>query len=150
MKTLRTEILIDALPKAVWSVLTQFETYPAWNPFILNIQGARAEGGRLEVLIHPPGGSAMTFRPTILRWQENKEFSWKGMLLVPGIFDGEHFFRIEATASGGSRFIHGENFSGLLVPLIWKRLEPNTRAGFEAMNTALKTVVESGIFLGET
>ncbi len=150
MKTLRTEILIDAPPEAVWRVLTQFETYPAWNPFIVNIQGARAEGGRLEVLIRSPGGSAMTFCPTIVRWEENKELRWKGRLLVPGIFDGEHLFRIEATASGGSRFFHGENFSGFLVPLIWKRLEPKTRAGFETMNNALKTVVESGIILRET
>jgi len=150
MRTIQTEILIDAPPEAVWSVLTQFETYPAWNPFIVNIQGARTEGGRLDVLLHPPGGSAMTFRPIILRWNENQELRWKGKLLVPVLFDGAHYFCIEKSANGKSRFLHGEKFSGVLVPLLWKSLEPKTRAGFDAMNRALKTVVESQIFLGDS
>lgn len=150
MRTIQTEILIDAPPEAVWSVLTQFETYPAWNPFIVNIQGARTEGGRLDVLLHPPGGSAMNFRPMILRWNKNQELRWKGKLLVPGLFDGEHYFCIEKSTDGKSRFLHGEKFSGVLVPLLWKSLEPKTRAGFDAMNRALKTVVESQIFLGDS
>jgi hypothetical protein len=39
--------------------------------------------------------------------------------------------------------VHGEKFSGLLVGLAKSSLEGGTRAGFVAMNKALKARVES-------
>lgn len=38
---------------------------------------------------------------------------------------------------------HGEYFSGLLVPLAWGGMEAGTRAGFVAMNEALKARAET-------
>jgi hypothetical protein len=35
-----------------------------------------------------------------------------------------------------------EQFSGLLVPLLWRMVNTDTRAGFEEMNAALKSRVE--------
>lgn len=35
-----------------------------------------------------------------------------------------------------------ENFSGLLVPLLWKSMKANVQQGFEEMNKALKKRVE--------
>jgi hypothetical protein len=37
----------------------------------------------------------MTFKPTILTLESNKEFRWKGKLGITGIFDGEHYFILE-------------------------------------------------------
>ena len=71
-----------------------------------------------------------------------EELRWRGRFLLPGIFDGEHYFRLEAAAPGVARLVHGERFSGLLVPLFKSSLDRETRAGFEAMNAALKTRVE--------
>jgi hypothetical protein len=56
---------------------------------------------------------------------------------VPGIFDGAHFFTIKPLAAGGSRLRQGENFSGLLVPLLKGKLERGTLPQFHAMNAAL-------------
>ena len=86
----------------------------------------------------------MTFRPTVLRATPNQEFRWVGHLLVPGIFDGEHFFRlIPLDGDRGTLFTQGEQFRGLLVPLLRKSLDRGTRQGFEAMNQALKARVEA-------
>lgn len=38
----------------------------------------------------------------------------------------------------GALLVHGERFSGLLVPLLRGQLDAGTRSGFEAMNDALK------------
>ena len=38
-KEIKTEILINAAPEKVWSILTNFEKYPDWNPFIKSING---------------------------------------------------------------------------------------------------------------
>jgi hypothetical protein len=39
---------------------------------------------------------------------------------------------------------HSESFQGYLVPLLWRSVEPASRAGFEAMNRALKARAEAG------
>jgi hypothetical protein len=143
MRELRREIEIDAPPERVWAVVTDFAAYPAWNPFVRQIGGELREGARLEVRIEPPGARAMTFKPTVRAVNPNRELRWLGRLLVRGIFDGEHTLRIEPLADGHSRFVQSERFSGLLVGLVKRTLE-KTEAGFEQMNTALKTRVEQG------
>ena len=84
----------------------------------------------------------MNFKPTVLKADTNQEFRWKGHLFVKGLFDGEHFFKLEETAEGHTRFIHGENFSGILSGMVLKKVGKATRAGFAAMNEALKNQVE--------
>ena len=60
-----------------------------------------------------------------------------------GLFDGEHGFRVVPEDVGRCRFEQFETFRGLLVaPILWK-VEATTRAGFEAMNRALKAKAEA-------
>lgn len=33
-----TEILINAIPDKIWAILTDFDKYPSWNPFIKYIK----------------------------------------------------------------------------------------------------------------
>jgi hypothetical protein len=141
MLSLRTEIDIAAPPAAVWDVLTDFESFPEWNPFIRRIEGVLAPRARLLVRIQPPGGRAMSFRPTVLRLEPERELAWRGRTLLPGLFDGEHLLALDPLGAG-VRFRHSENFSGVLVPLLRRSLETTTRRGFEAMNAALKARVE--------
>jgi hypothetical protein len=42
----------------------------------------------------------------------------------------------------GTRLVHAEEFTGLLVPVLAKTLDKKTRAGFEAMNVAMKERIE--------
>jgi len=144
MREIETEIVIAAPPARVWAVLTDFARYPEWNPFIPEAEGVAREGARLRVRITPPGGTAMAFRPVVQRVEPERALRWLGRLLVPGLFDGEHQFRIEPLDEGLVRFVQAERFSGLLVPLLWRSLDTKTRAGFEAMNRALKARAEAG------
>jgi hypothetical protein len=142
-REIKTTIEIDAPTNTVWAVLTDFSRYSEWNPFIRSIRGKAQQGEPLEILIQPPGGTGMTFRPIILALQPEAELRWLGRLILPGIFDGEHQFQLEPIGEGRTRLIHGEVFSGLLVPLLWRNLDTQTRQGFEAMNHALKQRAES-------
>jgi hypothetical protein len=139
---LRTEIEIAAPAPRVWDVLMDFAAYPQWNPFIRRIAGVASPRMRLRVQIQPPGGRAMTFHPTVRRVEEPRHFSWRGRTLVPGLFDGEHFFELEPAGGDRVRFVHGEVFRGLLVPVLAKTLRTTTRQGFELMNAALKARAE--------
>jgi hypothetical protein len=118
-----------------------FDNYPKWNPFITSISGERKLGNRLTVSINPPGGKGMTFKPNILTLEANKEFRWKGKLGINGIFDGEHYFILESVDNDITKFIHGEKFSGLLVPFVRKMLD-KTQKGFQLMNESIKNECE--------
>jgi hypothetical protein len=137
-----TEIEINASPERVWTLLTDFARYPAWNPFIPYANGAAARGERIEVSLQSPGGAKATFRPTLLKVEPNRELRWLGHLFVPGVFDGEHIFVIEPSGPNRVRFIQREEFRGLLAPLLLPLIGKNTRRGFEAMNQALKAEAE--------
>jgi hypothetical protein len=143
MKELHTEIEIDAPAERVWRLLTDFASYPRWNPFIRTISGRPIPGERLEVRLEPPGGRGMTFKPEVLEAEPERTLRWLGHLMVPGLFDGEHSFTIEPLAEDRVRFVQREAFKGLLVPLFTRGLEANTRRGFEQMNGALKERAES-------
>lgn len=138
MKILKTAIAIDAAPSVVWEILMDFPDYPDWNPFIRSIQGQAIPGAQLVARLQPPGGQTMTFKPTVLVVNLEQEFCWRGKLIIPGLFDGEHRFQLEPLADNRVQFIHSEQFSGLLVPLLANNLDTNIREGFEAMNQALK------------
>lgn len=141
-RQIETSIEIAASTVAVWQVLLDFAAYPQWNPFIRSIEGPPQPGKRLSVLIQPDGQRAMRFRPRVQAAEPQRTFSWLGHLLLPGLFDGLHEFHLVSIGSM-TRFIQRESFSGLLVPLVWNKMEQPTRAGFEAMNQAIKSRAEA-------
>ena len=141
-KEIKTEILIHASCQKVWSVLTNINDYPNWNPFITSIVGELKIGNKIKARLQPPGAQGMTFTPTILTLEPNKEFKWLGHLWVPGLFDGEHSFTLQEMGNGTTLFIQSEKFNGILVPLFKKMIDGNTIQGFHLMNQKLKEICE--------
>jgi hypothetical protein len=141
--TITTDTHIDASPERVWEVLTDFVSYPEWNPFITSIAGALVEGAKLQVRLRPPDSRGINMKPTILSIVPEQELKWLGHLLVPGIFDGEHHFLISDLGDGSTRLTQEEHFRGVLVSLTGNLLR-KTKAGFEQMNQALKERTELG------
>lgn len=138
---IETNIEINASPASIWAVLTDFDKMPSWNPFITSISGTLTRGGSLVVRIVPPGKAGMTFKPTVLAVQAGRELRWLGRLLLPGLFDGEHYFLITPVDGKRTRFTQGEKFSGVLIGLLRGALSA-TEQGFVKMNTALKHEAE--------
>ena len=135
-----TAIGIAAPPARVWQVLTDFPRYPEWNPFIRSIQGTAEAGARLRVEIDA-AGKRHVFKPLVLQATDGRTLRWLGRVGFPGLFDGEHGFFLEPEGAG-TRLRQEESFQGFLVPLLWGEVGPVTRAGFEAMNAALKARAE--------
>ena len=138
---IETEILIRAAPERVWEALMDFAAYPGWNPFILAIEGSPRAGETLRVTMRPPGGSAQTFKPKVLRADAPEAFVWRGSLPIPRLFTGTHSFQLTRTGDG-TRLRQSESFSGILVPLLRKMLL-RTEDGFNQMNAALKARAEA-------
>lgn len=143
MHEIMTDIEIESTPEDVWKILVDFAAYTNWNPFIRSIEGRAKKGELLKVSIQPVDGKLLAFRPTVLIATPSKELRWLGRFLFPGIFDGEHYFRIEPISSNRVKFIQGERFSGLLVAFAKSSLDIGTQRGFVAMNQALKNLAEN-------
>ncbi len=136
-KKIQTEIIINAPKEKVWKVFTDFENYPYWNPFITSLTGEVNAGNTIKVEL---GG--MTFKPKVLAYEKEKELRWLGHLMFKGLFDGEHIFELKDNGDGTTTFMQSENFNGLLVRIFSKRLDEETKPGFELMNRILKGIAE--------
>lgn len=133
MLQLTTTINLPCSPNEAWSVLTDFAAYPDWNPFITQASGDWVKGNTVAIT-----AEGMSFQPKVLHFTAGKELRWKGKLLFNGLFDGEHYFLLTDNGNGTTTLEHGERFSGLLVSAFRKKLETETKAGFIAMNEALR------------
>ena len=134
---LSTSIPIQATPDRVWSILTDFSRYTEWNPFITPANGEATVGSKLDLTI-----AGTRFRPRVLVAEPGRELRWLGRLAFRGLFDGEHYFRLRPQADGSTVIEQGEDFRGLLVPLLRKKLNTDTKRGFIAMNEALRDRAE--------
>lgn len=138
-RELVTQIDIDATPAQVWDVLSDASAYPNWNPFLVSMQGELLEGKKLTNRMRTTAGSEISFSPTVLKVENNRELRWLGRMVLPRIFDGEHYFILE-DRGGFTRLIHGERFRGILL---WFLDVRQFKGNFEALNEALKRRVEA-------
>ena len=143
MKTIETSIVIDSTPEKVWGILTKFEEYELWNPFMIKVIGNPNLGSKIEVNIVTINGKKRTYYPIITRCETNKELRWKGKSFLPGVFDGERIFILENSNDDKILFSHKEIFSGLGVRLVGNKLDESLRESFVTMNEALKVRAEN-------
>jgi hypothetical protein len=139
LKELTTEIEINASPQRVWKILTDFDKYEQWNPFIHRIVGQAKEGSKIQIRIETPGGKNRKYEPTVTRVEESRELRWLGKSFL---LNGEHIFLIERLQPERVRFVNHEIFDGLLTSFFGRRTDEDIRAGFEEMNKALKERAE--------
>lgn len=142
MQFIEASIDIDAPIHEVWRILSDGDHYADWNPFITVVAGDLQLGARPTLRLAPPGKKAMTFRPRIIDASPSAGLRWQGRLLLPGLCDATHEFRLSAESPKRTRLTQSETFRGILLPMLGSMLEP-TRRGFVEMNEALRRRVES-------
>lgn len=139
---IKSEVLIERPVSEVWKVLTDFENYFAWNPFIRIVKGKLKKNRKIFIFLTIPRGGIMLLRPRIIQVKEKHEIRWLGSFLIQGLFDGEHVFRLFPDSEYKTRLIQEEVFSGIFVPYMGKIVGRGAERGFEAMNAALKNRLE--------
>lgn len=138
--SIRTEVWIQCSSPQVWHVLTATAEYSSWNPMISRIQGDLREGNVIEVTFGS-GSDRMTLHPKVLTVHTAKELRWKGHILFPGIFDGDHQFYLEQIG-GKTHLVQSEEFTGLLVGKLTQPLLKATSDQMNSLNLALKRRAE--------
>lgn len=142
MREVRTEIEIAAPSTKVWSILTDFNNWKEWNPIINQASGVASLGSELSITMrNEDGKDGPKYMPIITILQQPKSFRWRAKMMSEFVFTNDKVFELEETSSG-TRLIHKELFSGMLVPLFWSKLNKGVVPMLKSMNDALKKTAE--------
>lgn len=142
MRELRTEIEIAAPPTKVWKILTDFDNWKKWNPIITQANGVSSLGSVLSITMrNEDGKDGPQYTPIVTIFQEPKSFRWRAKMMFEFLFTNDKVFELEETSSG-TRLIHKELFSGMVVPLCWGKLNQGVPPMLKSMNDALKIIAE--------
>jgi hypothetical protein len=139
-----TSLEINAPKERVWDVLTRFREWDEWNPVITRLRATLSPSTPLSFTI-AVSGRELRSRAEMIKVEHGRELRWRGppSAILGRAIRGEHYLVVEGAAVGKSRIVHGEQFAGLLVPLIWKRLRSDLEAAYSEMNRAIKLRAEA-------
>lgn len=142
MQPIRSSVDIEAPASLVWAILTDFASYPRWNPFIRTALGRPGQGKGLAITVQSHGAQPLSTRCALTCVREPRELRWRRKRIAPLLFASEHRFRIEPLPAGGVRFHQSEHIEGLLAPLLGRGRLRAIEQDFHAMNHALKARAE--------
>jgi hypothetical protein len=138
---LRTEIEIDGEPCSVWSVLTDFASFPVWNPFVASVRGRLSPGAELRVTLSLFDGSEMRLRARVEVVKVDQELRWKTIRWSKSWLSLEHWFLLEPRPDQRTRLVHGQTVSGRLQKYLGPDVTLAMR-GMVQMNLVLQQRVE--------
>lgn len=136
---IKTVIDIKATPDAIWQALTDFGAYNDWNPMLQNVKGEARAGSKVSFEVLTGKTKRLKLAAKVGQADAPAELNWSGGSALA--IGGMHYFRLEELSDGHTRLHHGENFKGLLLPLIAKSIK-RSEPLYKAMNNALKERIE--------
>jgi hypothetical protein len=124
---------VDAAPEAVWAVLTDGADYAEWDSGVVRVEGRIAPQERIKVVSE--ANPKRAFPVTVTEFAPGERMVWSGGMPL-GLFKGVRTFTL-ARREGGTRFTMREEYTGPLLPLIWRSM-PDLQPSFEQFAHGLK------------
>ena len=142
MRELRTEIQLSAPIDKVWQVITDFDHWTDWNPTVKAASGNASVGSKLSITIDGKGSRDASYQPIVLESNAPKSFRWRATMMASFVFKNDRIFDLKEK-DGGTELIHTEEYSGLMVAMMWTKLREFALPCLEEMNKALKVKLEA-------
>lgn len=140
MKQYHTSVTINGTLNEVWRELTNFKSYPDWNPIVGKLEGEMKEGKKISTYIVPLNS---TFYPVLLRYHENRELLWQGVLGAKFLLAAKHYYRLKAVTATQTELEHGEYFTGVISYFLPNGFVKKMELAFEQHNILLKNNIEN-------
>jgi hypothetical protein len=128
---------ITASPDAIWAILTDAPGYAEWDSGVVGVEGTIAPGQTIKVTSE--ANPKRAFPVTVTEFEPGRAMTWAGGMPL-GLFKGVRTFRL-APEDGATRFTMREEYTGPLLPLIWKSM-PDLQPSFEQLARGLKEKAE--------
>jgi hypothetical protein len=137
MRSYEVRRSIAADPAAVWATLTDADRLVASNTGIRRIDGPIALGSAFTLWSDAMPGRG--FKTRVSAMEPPHRMVWEGGLPA-GLFRGVRTFTLTA-ANGGTEFLMCEEFTGPMLPLIWRSM-PDLQPSFEVFADGLARATE--------
>lgn len=126
------EIVIEATPQQVWAVLMDAESYPEWNPVIIDPQGEFKEGEKIVFQFRETSGKQYEVKAKVVEVIPERLLNQYGGFW--GVLTYNHKYILAPEGTGTRVTIH-EDYRGAYVPF-WDH--SNMDASYAKLNEALK------------
>jgi hypothetical protein len=140
MRHFETETTIDAPADRVWAVLADTRGWADWDSGVIEVDGEARQGERLRIRSELNPKKAYPVK--VVELDPPRRMAWKGGAPL-GLFTGVRRYTLTPEGEGRTRFEMREQFSGPLLPLIWRSM-PNMNDSFRQFASGLKQRAEAG------
>lgn len=138
MEHFETSATINATPDRVWEVLADTSSWPDWDSGVVRVEGELELGRRIKVVseLNPKRAYAVK----VAELEPGRGMTWRGGMPL-GLFRGVRTYRLSPDGDGRTRFDMREEFTGPLLPLIWRSM-PDMNPSFRQFAEGLRRRVE--------
>jgi hypothetical protein len=134
---------ISAPSDLVWEVITDFDTYGQWNPFVVGCSSTLEVGSPIDMRVHIFRGFAQPQRERIFEHVPGKMFCYGVPPDALGAIRSRRCHEVSQTVDGACSYHSYFELSGWLAPLVRALFGPRLERGFESMSQGIKTRAES-------
>lgn len=142
MFTIDRTLDIDAPKALVWTVLTDFEHYGEWNPFVPEATCDLRAGGAIEMQVKLRDTPQFQ-REWVNSVTPGEAFSYSMKAVPLGTLRSLRVQTLEALGDDRTRYTSHFEIAGWLQPLVTSIFGGGMRRGFEGMALGLKRRAES-------
>lgn len=143
MKSVNTQIQIDACAQTIWSILDDLSNYSLWNKVLPEFSGVTTVGRQVTGQIHFSGKPPQQVLGTLILIVGARELRWVSELPSEPVTRAEHYFKLTPIDDGRTLLEHGEFFDGPLEDFIWTMIADVIGADYDQMNHDLKARAEA-------
>jgi hypothetical protein len=115
-RSYRDAVVVDAPRAAIWSLLTEFDRYDEWNPYITRARGDASVGSTIELGFREAGDD--TEVGTVLIVNPFRKIEWRTRVVAPGVLDREQIFRVLPLEAGQWEVVQEVRIEGVLAPFV--------------------------------
>jgi hypothetical protein len=139
MKSYLASAAIAASPEEIWAILTDGPGLSTWQSGVVRSEGRIAPGEKIKVVSEANPKRAFPVRVT--EFTPGRSMTWTGGMPL-GLFKGVRTYRLTPQDDGTTRFDMREEYTGLLLAMIWRSM-PDLQPSFDKFANGLKAKAES-------
>ncbi len=135
------EAVFDASPEQVWAVITDFESYETWNPWILRANGPVEVGERVDIEVRL-GDDTRTMWHRVVELTPPRRFCWRDGGATTAFVTGLRCRELSPADGGGTRLLQVLTVGGAFRGRAKARYDAALRTGLAEETEAIGAELE--------
>jgi len=128
---------IQASTSNVWGVITDFDTYGEWNPFVVACRSTLEVGESIDMTVRIFPAFTQKQREMILEHVPGKRLCYGVSGMPLGSLSSRRSHEVYPNDAGSTRYSSHFELTGWLAPVVQVLLGARLQAGFDGMTEAL-------------